>query len=210
MSKNTQKVLSFLAQATTTEQTALTISKELGISTYSVWKSLNELKEDGVITLVPLSASGKTSSHSFIKLNPEKLKALSKGEKLSNEDTSDDERAICRLVDDWFVATKTGDTKTILGLMTDDVVFSVVGREPFGKEVFEAAARQQQNMSIDGTSEIKEIKVLGDWAYIRTYIQIMMTVDGNEPVERSGYTLSILRKGSNGKWRISRDANLLK
>lgn len=81
MSKNTQKVLSFLTENTSTEQTALTISKELGISTYSVWKSLNELQEDGVITLVPLSASGKTSSHSVVKLNQEKLKTLSKSNK---------------------------------------------------------------------------------------------------------------------------------
>lgn len=126
-----------------------------------------------------------------------------------NEHISDDERAIHQVVEDWFTATKTGDAETILGLMTDDVVFSVVGQEPFGKETFEAAAKQPAGMNIDGASEIREINVLGDWAYIRTYIQISMSVDGGEPVRRSGYTLSILRKGSDGKWRIARDANLL-
>lgn len=127
-----------------------------------------------------------------------------------NKHFSDDERAICQLVEDWFSATKTGDIEAILSLMTDDVVFSVVGQEPFGKKAFEAAGRQRPEMDIDGTSEIKEIKVFGNWAYIRTYIQITMSVEGNEPIERSGYTLSILQKGSDEKWRISRDANLLK
>lgn len=122
---------------------------------------------------------------------------------------SNDEQAIRQLVEDWFAATKNGDTKTILGLMTDDVVFTVAGQEPFGKEAFEAAANQQQNMNIDGTYDIKEIKIIDDWAYLRNFIKIKMSVGGGEPVNRSGYTLTILCKGADGKWRITRDANLL-
>ncbi len=47
---------------------------------------------------------------------------------------TDDERAIRELLATWFDATKKGDTATVLSLMTDDVVFMVPGREPFGKE----------------------------------------------------------------------------
>lgn len=72
--KNTQKILSVLTRAGSSQQTALTISKELGISTYSAWRTLKELERGGIVTLVPLSKSGKTSSHSFIELNTQKLK----------------------------------------------------------------------------------------------------------------------------------------
>ena len=45
---------------------------------------------------------------------------------------SPDERAIRELVDIWMKASRAGDTETVLGLMSDDVVFMVPGREPFG------------------------------------------------------------------------------
>jgi uncharacterized protein (TIGR02246 family) len=51
-----------------------------------------------------------------------------------------DERAIRELVDSWMKASKAGDLATVLDLMTDDVVFMVPGREPFGKEEFRAAS----------------------------------------------------------------------
>jgi len=38
---------------------------------------------------------------------------------------------------------------------------------------------------------------------------VFMTPDSPTPVHRSGYTLTILRKESDGRWRIACDANLL-
>ena len=52
---------------------------------------------------------------------------------------SDDERAIRDLIETWMSATKAGDAATVLGLMSDDVVFMAPGAEPFGKESFAAA-----------------------------------------------------------------------
>jgi uncharacterized protein (TIGR02246 family) len=67
-----------------------------------------------------------------------------------------------------------------------------------------------KKVRIDGTSDIREIQVLGDWAYLRNYIQVTTTPrDGGASASRSGYTLTILRKGSDGRWRLARDANLL-
>jgi uncharacterized protein (TIGR02246 family) len=62
---------------------------------------------------------------------------------------------------------------------------------------------------IDGASEIVELKLLGDWAYIRNRIDMTATPPGGEPVRRSGYTLTLLRKEGDGRWRLARDANLL-
>jgi ketosteroid isomerase-like protein len=36
-----------------------------------------------------------------------------------------------------------------------------------------------------------------------------MTPPGGKPVRRAGYTLTILRKEPDGRWRLARDANLL-
>jgi uncharacterized protein (TIGR02246 family) len=122
---------------------------------------------------------------------------------------SDDERAIRDLIATWMEASQSGDVDTVLSLMTDDVVFMVPGREPFGREAFAAASREMQGARLEGTSEIRELKVLGDWAYLRGYLRVAMTSPAGNTVRRSGYTLTILRKEPDGRWRLARDANLL-
>jgi uncharacterized protein (TIGR02246 family) len=122
---------------------------------------------------------------------------------------TDDERAIRDLIATWMAASQAGDVATVLGLMTDDVVFMVPGREPFGKEAFAAASQSMKDMRFEGSYDIREIKVLGDWAYLRNYITVSITPPGGEPVRRAGYTLSILRKQPDGKWMLARDANLV-
>ncbi|HEY7610339.1 MAG TPA: SgcJ/EcaC family oxidoreductase [Alphaproteobacteria bacterium] len=121
---------------------------------------------------------------------------------------TDDERAIRDLVETWMAASKAGDTAKVLSLMTDDAVFMVPGRAPFGKEAFAAAAQGQADFEFDGSSDIRELKVLGDWAYLRNYLAVTMTPRGGKPVRRSGHTLTILRKEA-GRWLLARDANLL-
>ena len=122
---------------------------------------------------------------------------------------TDDERAIRQLVSTWMAASQAGDTDTVLSLMADDVVFMVPGREPFGKEAFAAAARGMRNVRMEGTSDIRELTVLGDWAYLRNHLVVTMTPPGGQPVRRAGYTLTILRKTPAGQWLLARDANLM-
>jgi uncharacterized protein (TIGR02246 family) len=122
---------------------------------------------------------------------------------------TDDERAIRQLVSTWMAASQAGDSETVLSLMADDVVFMVVGQEPFGKAAFAAAARGMQNVRMEGTSDIRELTVLGDWAYLRNHLVVTMTPPGGQPVRRAGYTLTILRKTPAGQWLLARDANLM-
>jgi uncharacterized protein (TIGR02246 family) len=123
---------------------------------------------------------------------------------------SDDERAIRTLIDTWMSASRNGDTATVLTLMADDVVFMVPGQKPFGKEAFAAASEGMKNVLIDGTSDIRELQILGDWAFLRNYLDLTITPPGGAaPVRRSGYTLTILRKELDGRWVLARDANLL-
>ncbi|MEX3915010.1 SgcJ/EcaC family oxidoreductase [Paraburkholderia sp. BR10872] len=123
---------------------------------------------------------------------------------------TDDERAIRELVQTWMEASRAGDTAKVLSLMTDDVVFTVPGQEPFGKAEFAAASQAQQDMRIEGTAEIVELQVLGDWAFLRNRIDIAITPPGApRPIRRAGYTLTLVRKDASGRWLLARDANLV-
>jgi uncharacterized protein (TIGR02246 family) len=122
----------------------------------------------------------------------------------------DDERAIRELVQTWLAASQKGDLQTVLGLMADDVIFMLPGQNPFGKEAFAASFKGLKGVRFEMSSDIKEIKVLADWAYLRNYLEVTMTPrDGGASVRRSGYTLTILRKEPDGRWLLARDANLL-
>jgi len=122
---------------------------------------------------------------------------------------SDDEQAIRKLVETWMMASQAGDIETVLNLMSDDVVFMVPGREPFGKEAFRAASESAKDMRIEGKSDISEIRVLGDWAFLRNRLEMTMTLPDGNRVRRAGYTLTILNKTADGRWLLTRDANLL-
>jgi uncharacterized protein (TIGR02246 family) len=122
---------------------------------------------------------------------------------------SPDERAIRELVNTWMKASRAGDTETVLGLMSDDVIFMVPGREPFGKQTFAANSRSMDGVRLEGSADIRELKVLGDWAYLRNFVEITITPAGGTPIQRSGFTLTILRKEPDGRWLLARDANLV-
>jgi uncharacterized protein (TIGR02246 family) len=128
---------------------------------------------------------------------------------MTQNSLANDERAIRDLVATWMEASRAGDTAKVLSLMADDVIFQVPDREPFGKEAFASMSQSIKGVRMEGTSDIHELRVLGDWAYIRNYIAITMTPPGGKPIKRAGYTLTILRKQANGQWLLSRDANLV-
>src|SRR6478752_1724697 len=122
---------------------------------------------------------------------------------------SEDERAIRDVLARWFAATKAGDTQTVLSMMTEDVVFMVPGRDPFGKEAFRNAAGRMKGARIDGTTDVQELRVVGNWAYARTRITVTVTPPDGAAVTRSGHTLTIFQREADGRWRLARDANLL-
>lgn len=124
-----------------------------------------------------------------------------------------DEQEIRQLVATWMAATKAGDIETVLSLMAEDVVFLLPGQAPMiGKSAFAAAAQAQSDQEppqFDGISEIQEIKVLGEWAFMWAKLSVVVTLPGGSPsMMRAGQTLSILKK-QNGKWVLARDANML-
>jgi uncharacterized protein (TIGR02246 family) len=122
-----------------------------------------------------------------------------------------DELEIRNLVATWLTASKAGDVDAVLGLMTDDVVFLVPGRAPMHKQEFAALSRLPAGSTpprIDARSEIQEIVVSGDVAFMWTKLSMVMTPPGGQPIERAGHTLSVLKR-VDGRWLLARDANLL-
>ena len=122
----------------------------------------------------------------------------------------DDEQAIREMVDTWLEASKRGELTTLLNLLADDVIFIVPGQEPFGKEEFAAHNQEQMNdTKMEATIDIKEIEVVGPWAWMRSFLKITFTKSEGEPARLSGHILTILQKSPDRKWVIKRDANFV-
>ena len=117
-----------------------------------------------------------------------------------------DEEAIRELVQKWIDATRRGDYPTVLSLMADDVVFLVPDQEPFGKEGW---SERMRGIHVEGQSEIQEITISGEWAWMRQRLRVIVTPSNAGPSVLSGYTLTILRKQPDGGWVVARDANIL-
>ena len=90
----------------------------------------------------------------------------------SKAQESNDERAIRELVDKWLDASEKGDLDTMLGLLADDVIFMVPNKEPFGKEEFAASNEEMKDLHLEAISDIQEIKILGDWAWMRSHLKV--------------------------------------
>ena len=122
-----------------------------------------------------------------------------------------DENAIRELQRKWFQATMNGDIATISELMTDDVVFLTPGRDPFGRNAFlESFTSMKEHVTIECGGEYLEIIVDGDLAVATTRLNIKVTPkNGNAAKHLAGNTLSVFARQADGRWTLSRDANLL-
>lgn len=120
-----------------------------------------------------------------------------------------DEQAIRALVARWMGASREGDLPTVLDLMADDALFMTPGRAPFGKDAFAAMSAEMAGVKFEGDSEIVEVQVIGGWAWLRNRIQVVITPSDGTPCALDGHTLTILRKESDGRWVLFRDANLV-
>lgn len=124
--------------------------------------------------------------------------------------SENEKQAIRDMVHQWLEASKQGDTSTVLTLMADDVLFITPDKEPFGKEAFAATNEQMKDIEMETDIDIKEIEVAGEWAWMRSFLNLTITPAGGEPTKRSGHILTILQKQPDGRWVIKRDANFVK
>src|ERR1700739_1042781 len=85
----------------------------------------------------------------------------------------------------------------------EDVIFMTPGRARFGKGEFAANAERMKDFTMKGRHELQEIEILGNHAYIRNYLEITLRKAGDTPKRMSGYTMGILPKESDGRWRLA-------
>ena len=111
---------------------------------------------------------------------------------------SDDERTLREVMASWMAASSAGDVPKVLSLMADDAVFLVPGRPPFGKEEFAAESQAMRDVRLEGTNEIEELKVIGDWAFCISRVAVTVTPRDGPPFRRAGHTLTLFRRGPSG------------
>jgi uncharacterized protein (TIGR02246 family) len=108
-------------------------------------------------------------------------------------------------------ASKARDFDTLLSLWTEDGVLLEPGKKPtVGIEAIKAYMEAQKEAS--KAYRIKkyehrweEIKVIGDWAFEWGYFDAVaeMTATG-ELIEQRGKLLRLLKKRSDGSWKVAR------
>lgn len=122
--------------------------------------------------------------------------------------SGNDEKEVRDFVQQWMEASRAGNTAAVLEMMTDDVVFMVPGRAPFGKKEFAAQSGAMKGVKVDGHATTLEALVVGDWAWMRNQLEVRITPPNGTEIVKKGFTLTVLKR-THGKWQIARDANLL-
>lgn len=126
-------------------------------------------------------------------------------------ETQSDEQAIRSVIAQWLKASMAGDYAALEPLMAPDVVFLTAGNEPFGREQFrEGFTHIVSTMRFEGTSEVREIEVLGDAAYVWSYVSVrLLQTSDDVHAERKGHVMSLYKRDPSNGWVLWRDANLM-
>ncbi len=122
-----------------------------------------------------------------------------------------DDQQIRALIDAWGEASAAGDLGAQFNLMTEDVAFFTPGRPPMRRDEFARQFRAaMETVTIECRSNVQEITVSGDLAVCWNLLEVFFTpIEGGETRKHAGNVLTSLRRGSDGQWRIWRDANFL-
>jgi len=119
------------------------------------------------------------------------------------------EQAVHRAHDRYLAAINANDLDAFLATVTDDIVFvapntpMMVGMsevEPWVRGYFEAVETAWDKTSI-------EIVVTDGWAFERySYLAVDTPHEGGRPSVDTGNGINIYRVGTDGVWRVARDA----
>ncbi len=124
-----------------------------------------------------------------------------------------DEQEIRELFDNWIESTTKGNLALAHQCIADDALFFVPGAGKMDKKTFAVAAAgelpEDSPIEFDLDSQLREIKIFCDHAYMWIKSTLVMTPKNGDPTTKmSGHSLSILEK-RDVRWQILRDANTL-
>jgi uncharacterized protein (TIGR02246 family) len=130
---------------------------------------------------------------------------------MSQQTIEQDEQQIRALIDAWCEASAAGDITAQLHLMTPDVIFLTSARAPMRRDEFIAGFRAMMELvRLECRSRVQEITVSGDLAVCWNLLEVSLTpIEGGQVRKHAGNVLTAFRRGTDGQWRIWRDANLL-
>ena len=108
-------------------------------------------------------------------------------------------------------ASKKWDVDTLASLWADDIVTLSQGEPPMiGKDANRAAIVRLRDESrdvqiTDYILSFNEVKIVGDWAFEwGTYSGTVKPVGGGEALRTTGKVFRVLKKDSDGSWKIAR------
>jgi ketosteroid isomerase-like protein len=127
------------------------------------------------------------------------------------EGTSADMEAINALHQRDMEASRKFDVDTLVSLWADDIVTLSQGEPPMiGKEANRASILRLRDDSrdvhiADYILSFNEVKIVGDWAFEwGTYSGTVRPVRGGEASRTTGNVIRVLKKDSDGSWKIAR------
>jgi ketosteroid isomerase-like protein len=109
----------------------------------------------------------------------------------------------------YVTAINSNDLDTLLGVLTDDVVYLSAHEAPM---VGKAAVRPWlegylKTYKTHWDKPVKEFIVNGEWAFERySYTSTDTPIAGGDAVTDTGWGLVIYHHDADGKWRVARDA----
>jgi len=116
-------------------------------------------------------------------------------------------RQIIQVRDAWIAGVRAKDVDRLMGYLTDDVIMmhpnraAVIGKEANRADLIAAFGK----FSVEQTAESDEIIVAGEWAFDRSRATTTLTpVAGGERVTVRSKTITILRRRTEGAWKIAR------
>jgi len=113
----------------------------------------------------------------------------------------------------WIDALKAADIECLMRMVTDDVVATHPnGKTTRGKqELADDFRRFFQNFRMDQSATSEETIVAGEWAFDRASVRTQIVpVAGGEPSQVSSEVIVILRRGTDGSWKIARTMGVLR
>jgi tryptophan-rich sensory protein len=109
----------------------------------------------------------------------------------------------------YVAAINSNNLDTLLGVLTDDVVFMPPNDKPrIGKSaVGPWIGEYLRTYHTHWDKPVQEFIVSGDWAFERyAYTSIDTPVQGGAPIVDTGWGLVIYHHDRDGRWRVARDA----
>ena len=113
----------------------------------------------------------------------------------------------------WIAALRTGDIDRLLDMVTDDVVAAHPGgKTTHGKqELADDFRRFFRDFRMDQRVTCEETVEAGEWAFDRSCVSTkVLPVAGGEPAQVNSEVMVILRRSTDGLWKVARTMAVLR